>query len=200
MAKPGVCSVDGCGKGLHAKGFCEPHYRRKLRYGSPVDGGTALGAPLAYLFAALEAAEPQECIVWPFARGRGGYGRVQFKGKGWFVHRLVCERVHGSPPVGREAAHSCRGASLGCFNPHHLRWATRKENHADKRLHGTDFAGERNPAAVLTEDQVAKIRSVYRDGGTTQRELATAFGVSKSLISAIVCNKVWSGQQKAPAG
>ena len=33
-----ICSVDGCGKHAHSRGWCEPHYRRWLRNGSPTGG------------------------------------------------------------------------------------------------------------------------------------------------------------------
>lgn len=66
-----------------------------------------------------------------------GYGLIRIDGVMCRVHRLVCIRRHGPPPTDDlEAAHSCGNA--GCVNPRHIRWATRFENAADKKLHGTD--------------------------------------------------------------
>lgn len=51
--------------------------------------------------------------------------------------------------------------------------------------------GENNPSARLSEDQVIAIRSGCASG-KSQRSLASAYGVSKQLISAIVRRHCWS--------
>lgn len=35
----GICDVDGCGRGVVAWGWCDPHYRRWRKYGNPLDPG-----------------------------------------------------------------------------------------------------------------------------------------------------------------
>jgi hypothetical protein len=54
------------------------------------------------------------------------------------AHRVMCEIAHGPKPApGFVAAHTCGKGREGCVNPRHLRWASQKENMADKLLHGT---------------------------------------------------------------
>lgn len=38
MAKPRMCSIEGCGKPTHARGLCAAHYRRWQRHGDPLGG------------------------------------------------------------------------------------------------------------------------------------------------------------------
>lgn len=42
-----------------------------------------------------------------------------------------------------------------------LRWATNKQNHADRVAHGTDPKGSRNGRAILTEDKVIQLRAAF---------------------------------------
>ena len=55
------------------------------------------------------------------------------KGKTEYVARLVCEEIYGSAPLLHEAAHATRSGCIGglCVAPHHLRWATSRENSQD---------------------------------------------------------------------
>jgi hypothetical protein len=59
------------------------------------------------------------------------------------AHRLVLEAFVGPCPPGHECAHG--DGNPGNPRLTNLRWATPTENHADKKLHGTDNGGARNP-------------------------------------------------------
>jgi hypothetical protein len=61
-----------------------------------------------------------------------------------FVHRLVLETFVGPRPAGHQAVHGDGDRYNNALT--NLRWATRKENEADKRRHGTLLLGARNPA------------------------------------------------------
>jgi hypothetical protein len=82
-----------------------------------------------------------------------------------------------------------------CVNPHHLRWATIAENHADKIIDGTHARGERHPMVKLTAADVLAIRSSDRRG----RALASEFGVHEATISDIRTRKTWAWLDAAPA-
>jgi hypothetical protein len=128
------CTVEGCSRPHQARGMCSPHYMRWHRYGDPLAGQpTFYGDTLTFLRDAIERAKDgeTECIDWPFAKGKYGHGHFVFEGRTQYAHALACAALHGPRPEGLEAAHSCnRGC---CVNGNHLRWATRKENEADKR-------------------------------------------------------------------
>lgn len=106
------------------------------------------------------------------------------------VHRLVLEVFVGPCPAGMEACHN----DGNTMNNHlsNLRWDTRKNNMADKHLHGTMTIGIKNGCAKLSELDVLQIRNTYAAGGITQSKLARQFGVTQVQISHIVLRKLWT--------
>lgn len=106
------------------------------------------------------------------------------------VHPLVCRAFHGPPPTPRhETAHgdNCRSNN----EAGNLRWATRKENHADKLIHGTAQRGEANGHAKHTDDEIRTIRRRKAEG-ESYGALARAFETSKSLIWQICKRRCWA--------
>lgn len=130
-----------------------------------------------------------------------GYPRVSVHtgGSGRLIcsHVLICEAFHGPKPSPlHEVAHGDGVRSNVC--PGNLRWATPKENAADRVLHGTSPVGEKNPRAVVTEAQVAEIRLIYAQSmgvkyvkRGTRENLATRFGVGLDVIKHIVAGNTW---------
>ncbi len=127
-----------------------------------------------------------------------GYEKVRVKftfgWKFWFVHRLVLLTYVGPCPEGMEACHNDGDKSNNHVS--NLRWDTRKNNHKDKKLHGTHQSGEYNPASVLDWDKVDQIRSRYSAGGVSQRQLAREYNVFQPTIWNIVNNKQWIKETK----
>jgi hypothetical protein len=78
----------------------------------------------------------QGCIEWRGAVTGSGYGYLWASGKVRHVHILAWEAVNGPIPAGLELDHICRNRL--CFNPAHLRLATRSQNaaYAPKRRGG----------------------------------------------------------------
>lgn len=190
MAVHGICAVPSCNKTrIVARGFCEAHYRRFMKYGDPLATPERTpGATLQFIHDAV-ASETNDCIEWPFSKMRGGYGHLLHEGRYRPAHRLVCEIVHGAPSVSTmQAAHSCNNTS--CVNPRHLRWASPLENIADKAAHGTLLYGEAAPQTFLSEREVKAMLRLVR-GGVKQREVAKAFGVTPQRVNEIVLGKAW---------
>lgn len=131
-----------------------------------------------------------ECLIWPFGRNGYGYPNIKLDGKTLGVHRLVCEAAHGIAPSGHDAAHSCGNGHLGCVNPNHLRWATRKENMSDAVAHGTSNRGTSNGHSKLNEAAVRQIRAM-RGAGKKQREIAVAMGISTSGVRNVLRGTRW---------
>lgn len=71
-----------------------------------------------------------------------------------------------------------------------LRWATARENIADKERHGLVKRGEANPNNRLSEIQVIEIKQRLGNGCRPQR-LAEQFGVHKTTISQIKRGITW---------
>lgn len=137
--------------------------------------------------------EVDGCLEWNGARSSAGYGRVwsgggRNTGKVLYVHRLVCEVVHGEPPFDDAfALHSCDNPP--CVNPNHLSWGSASQNRQDAHDRGRVskeqyLRGEAHPQSKLTNDQVKEIRQRRADGALL-RELAADYGVSVPAIGYI---------------
>jgi hypothetical protein len=198
MATQRICSVEGCGKRASHREWCNAHYKRWRRNGDPLAGRTQVGEQLAFLMTALEAAQPGDCMIWPYQRSWNGRGKVFANGKSQGAHRIACEHRHGPPPSGdHEAAHDCGNGHLGCFSPFHMRWATPAQNQADRLIHGTMLRGNSHPRASLTEDQVREVRRLYATGEYSQRQLAEQFGVARRTIGAMTDGQNWKWMDAA---
>lgn len=189
--RPENCTVPGCDAQHHANGFCARHAFRFKKYGDPLAGGPSLPTKAQVRGALNEAVahDGNGCFFWPF--GKTDYPTVVWDGEAIGAHRLVCRLAHGEPPKPRMvAAHSCGNGHLGCASAKHLRWATYKENEADKLLHGTRMRGGKCHAAKLTEQDVRSIRAMR--GKATQAQIGAMFGISQPLVSAVQIRKSWA--------
>lgn len=101
------------------------------------------------------------------------------------VHQLVAEAFLGPCPEGMEVCH-CDGDRLN-NTLSNLRYDTRKNNHADKRQHGTLPIGEACQSSKLTAAQVLEIRG----SKLKPSELAKRFDVTVHNVYAILRRKSW---------
>jgi hypothetical protein len=135
------------------------------------------------------------CWLWMGPVNARGYGKLNWNRPGMSnqtrAHRIAFIVYHGEPG-NLLVCHTCDVRN--CVNPDHLFLGTPADNSSDmvaknrqQRLKGIDRG-----TAVLTEDQVREIRRIYVRGVNTQEEVASMFGVSRSLISYIVNDKLWT--------
>lgn len=187
----GACRFEGCTRsGALKRGYCDPHYKRLWRHGDPAAGGTGMGVRLAWLKAHVHH-KGDACLIWPFPGNANGYGSLTFEGKGSPASRVMCKLAHGDPPTPKhEAAHNCGRGATGCVHPGHLRWATSKENVADRIKHLAEPRGENCHSARLTRVEVREIRRLASTA--THAALAEKFGVTRSNITAIINRKSWA--------
>ncbi|WP_169194959.1 HNH endonuclease [Devosia sp. MC1541] len=112
-------------------------------------------------------------------------------------YRLVAEAFIGPAPSERhEVAHN--NGSRVCAHYSELRWATRKENHGDMKVHGTaPGVGQDNPRAKLTDADVIALRREYRAiknrlVAKKISDLAKEYGLHHATVCSIVSGKSWS--------
>jgi hypothetical protein len=117
------------------------------------------------------------------------------------VATIVAIAFHGPKPSEQHQVAHWDGDKLNSFASN-LRWATAKENMADKRRHGTVPMGDNHPSrrmperlkrgeehasAKLTWDKVRTIRTAP----ITQVQAARLFGISQSNVSDIRRGNIW---------
>ncbi len=130
----GPCSIPGCDRPRHGYGLCYKHWARLRKHGNPVETKNPnLGKAKRFISETVLPFRGDDCLIWPFARKETGYAVARIDGKSTRVHRYACEIIHGERPSPRhEVAHSCGNGHIGCVNPHHLRWATHRDNLAER--------------------------------------------------------------------
>jgi len=123
-----------------------------------------------------------------------GYPRVKLtfkdgKRRTVYIHRLVCWAFHGAAPSSRHhAAHGDGNPSNN--NAKNLRWATCKQNLADRARHGTENKGRRNGRCKLTTDQVREMRRLLQNGATL-RSMQEKFNVGQGTVTSIKSGRNW---------
>lgn len=189
---PTLCAVDECNnpRAVGKKGWCTSCYQRWRRHGDPtVRVNRPKGEAIKWLHDHIRH-QGSDCLIWPFLRHTKGEALIQDR-RTRQAARLMCILAHGDPPFNNaQAAHGCGKGHLGCVNPKHLRWATPKENSADKKIHGTLLMGASHPGAKLSEIQVRAIRSLAPN--FTISDLAEVFGVHAWTISNVIERKTWA--------
>lgn len=105
-----------------------------------------------------------------------------------YAHRMVAETYLGPCPAGREVSHIDGDRANNWFV--NLKYETRRDNLKRRVTHGTDYRGEKNPAAKLTSFQVDTIR-MRLGSGAGSGELAKQYKVSRSTIERIRDGSCW---------
>jgi len=106
-----------------------------------------------------------------------------------YLHRLICEAFRGQCPDGYQCRHLDGDKSNNKAD--NLDWGTASQNNLDKRKHGTNPGGERNPMAKLTQDAVAQMRKVRAERGMSYARIANLFGVSTMTAFRAVTGQSW---------
>jgi hypothetical protein len=119
-----------------------------------------------------------------------GYFYIRFlhngKKRRELLHRVVAMVFIGPPPSPHHhVAHN--DGNPGNNRLDNLRWATPKENNADKRKHGTFKLGTGTTSAKLTEDDVRAIRLSNLSGA----ELAEVYDVTRRTIDRARSGEGW---------
>ncbi len=124
------CSVEGCEKKQYRRGFCQPHYRRALKFGT-IPKREVL-PPAGRFFAKVDKSGPAHpelgtpCWLWTGSLQEHGYGHFRWEGKVRRAHRFAYVAFKGEIPEGLDVDHKCNVRR--CVNPDHLQLLTPQEN------------------------------------------------------------------------
>lgn len=178
------CSIDGCDKPHHGKGYCQAHWSLFKKYGKPEIKDTEC----QLFFEKCLSIDTEHCIEWPYSQVRNGYGRLNYNQKSYLAHRLALALRDGMDPdalaTDMYCLHKCDNPS--CINPNHLFWGNHAENMRDMWSKGRGHTHARK----LKENDVQDARAM-REKGYTHRAIAETFGVSRHTIMAIVKRRTW---------
>lgn len=127
-----------------------------------------------------------ECLVWIGSLHRG-YGRIQYRGRRWKVHRLTWVVERGPIPEGLGVLHTCDNRR--CRNLKHLFLGDALANNRDRDCKGRGSAGrgEGHGHAVLTWAAVAEIRESTQPA----RVFADKYGVKIETIRRVRRRETW---------
>lgn len=158
------------------------------------------------------------CLLWAGSALPRGYGRVSYRGRQIYAHRLAYELHYGPIADGLDVCHRCD--TPACINPEHLFAGTPRENMQDAVAKGRIQSGarhwtqrmperitqcgdrngsrtrpearprgERHGRRTLTAAQVEQIRTLI--GSAPQKAIAARFGVAQTTISRIATRRLW---------
>lgn len=113
------------------------------------------------------------------------------KYKNWRVSRLVLTMFKGECPNKMQACHNNGNKTDNKLS--NLRWDTVKNNHLDKKLHGTDrkARGEQVGGSKLKSEDVLIIRELLKQDKPNQRVIGSLFGIDHATVSQIKLCHSW---------
>lgn len=138
-----------------------------------------------------------DCWNWTAGCNTDGYGNfalvatvVGFKLIG--AHRLAYQLKFGAISPELKVLHSCDNPK--CVNYKHLSLGTDLDNSKDKMAkgRGRHAKGSAHGRTQLTDDDVRTIRAIYAGGTTTQKAIASLYGLTQTQVSKIVLRQSWT--------
>lgn len=131
-----------------------------------------------------------ECIfTTDVSLDKDGYPRVKHGARMWRLNRLIYTYVYGKLAADEVIGHKCN--NKGCINPNHLYKTTASENSTHAAADGLYKTKEQHPKAKITSEIADEIRDLYSFGTCSQQFLADKFGISQSVVSAIIRKEIW---------
>lgn len=144
--------------------------------------------PMAFWRKAVE--DEHGCWIWAGCINSDGYGSICRKGQRKKAHRHAWELARGPIPDGLWVLHRCDVPA--CVNPDHLYLGTVVENLRDAIERGrlVPAHGLKHGMSKLNDVAVRVIRWCS-EHGYSRAELARAYRISNTVVSAIARGKAW---------
>lgn len=133
------------------------------------------------------------CFLWQKSKTTAGYGHFRYRNRYYYAHRVSYELLRSPILPGLYVCHRCDVRN--CINPAHLFLGTGLDNMRDASLKGRLPRGESSWNAVLSQDDIVSISSLYADG-VRAVALAKRFGVTRNYILDILAGKSWAHVEK----
>ena len=191
-----VCTFDGCGKKVLARGLCIGHYYQQNRgeelrpLQRQLHGLSEYDRFMAY----ANSGAPAECWEWSGSRqtqgGKKWHGQWRNKaGQIELAHRAAWRLLRGEIPTGMFVLHRCDNPA--CVNPSHLFMGSQSDNARDmwskRRANPGTSIGEDHGMSKLTKTDVLAIRASTSSGV----DLARQYGITPSTVVDIRKRRTW---------
>ncbi len=141
---------------------------------------------IQYFQRTLREHESDECLLWPFGKTGGGYGKISPKCSD--AHREAWKFYNGTPPPKMCVCHKCDTPS--CYNIRHLFLGSYQDNTNDKLSKGRGLFGELHQNSKTTEATVIKVKTL-RKAGMKYKLIAVETGLTFKHIAKICENLIW---------
>lgn len=183
------CNQESCERFAVSLGFCDKHYRRLKKYGSPDLHGSrkvAKGNEVERFHQKYEKKE-NGCWIWTGGTRPNGKGQLYGRhhldnGAAEGAHRFSYALANGLIPDGAYICHKCDTPL--CVNPDHLFASDHIGNMRDMVEKGRSYRGRgenKRGRAALTNEQAEQIREM----NLSQSKIAKIFGISQATVGRI---------------
>jgi len=172
-----ICKVENCRGKIKAKGYCNKHYQKWLKYDDPLHVEKERHGMKGTL----------EYNVWHNMKDR--CYRKKNKSYSYYGKRgiMVCDRWRNSfmafftdmGPKPFLKAEIDRIDNDGNYEPGNCKW----DSHTENNRHTI--------ATKLTMQKAKIIRNIYKNSRISQKEIGIIFGVNRSVIEKVVNNRTW---------
>lgn len=133
-----------------------------------------------------------QCWLWTAKTSRG-YGNIAYKENDSptriAAHRFSWELHYGEIPDGMSVLHHCD--VRGCVRDTHLFLGDQQANMTDCANKLRTNIGERNQSAIVSREDVLKMRQLFATGKYTYREIADLFYIKRAHAYKIITGQLW---------
>jgi len=132
-----------------------------------------------------------DCWEWKpgQAHSKDGYGIFWFEKENWYAHKFSFTIFVRQVPEELKVLHKCDNPP--CCNPKHLFLGTPGDNAKDRDQKGRQSKGVDRWSAILNEEKVFQILTLYGTGSYTCKILGDLYGVSRHNIYRIIKGQTW---------